>query len=187
LTGIGLFNALTIILMYAGLPIFGPLNDLGIAAAAIAQATLAWRLQSFLGAAGLRGAVAILGAAIAAVGSALVLSGAANWFVAGLVSMLGYAVLGGWIVSANHRALRTGAWPAELAVFGIVTGAITFLGFAALLALARGVGSPNSAPWYALVAYLNGVGWFILLPIWNFRLGRYLLADPVRARAAPPA
>jgi hypothetical protein len=178
---VGLFNALSIILMYAGVPIFGPLNDLGVASAAVLQAILALRLGVDIGArfpaVGL--VAATVGALVAAIGSGLVLSGASDWFVAGVVSTLGYAVLGVWVIAANRHARLTGAWPAPLATFGIRIGAVMCLGFLALLAIKSSVGGPTSAPWFVWAAYSNGVGWFILLPMWNFRLGRYLRSRPV--------
>ncbi len=178
---VGIFNALSIILMYAGVPIFGPLNDLGVASAAVLQAILAWRLGAIVGvrfpSVGL--VAATVGAIVAAVGSGLVLSGASDWFEAGVVSTLGYAVLGVWVIAANRRARPRRAWPATLATFGMQIGAIMCLGFLALLAVTSSVGSPTSAPWFVWVAYANGVGWFILLPVWNFRLGRYLSSGPV--------
>lgn len=189
LAGVGIFNALTIILMYAGLPLFGPLNDLGIATAAVLQAVLAWRLQSRLGAPALRLALAaaMVGAGVALVGAVLVISRTTDWFVAGVFSMLGYAFLGAWMISANRRAHATEAWPAALASFGILIGAITCVGFLALFAVAGGVGSPSSAPWYVWGAYANGVGWFLLLPIWNFRLGRHLESEAIGGRRQPLA
>ncbi|HSB54343.1 MAG TPA: hypothetical protein VLD58_08300 [Gemmatimonadales bacterium] len=189
LAGMGVFNASTIILMYAGLPVFGPLNDLGVGTAAILQAMLAWRLRSRLGAPPLRIAVAAaaIGAAVAVVGSGLVISGATDWFVAGIVSTLGYAFLGIWLVSANRRARTKNSWPAPLASFGLLTGAITCSGFLALPAVGSGAGSPASAPWYVWAAYANGVGWFVLLPVWNFRLGRHLKRGSEGARGSPAA
>lgn len=181
---VGAFNALSIVLMYAGVPIFGPLNDLGVAGAAVLQAILAWRLGPIVGvrfpSVGL--IAATVGAAVAGVGSGLVLSGASDWFVAGAVTTLGYAILGIWVIVANGRARPSKAWPAAVATFGIQIGAVMCLGFLALLAVPGSVGSPTSAPWFVWAAYANGVGWFILLPVWNFRLGRYL-----SSRSAAPA
>jgi hypothetical protein len=173
---VGVFNASTIILMYAGLPVFGPLNDLGVAAAAVLQAGLAWRLSGMSGESFPRLGVsaAAVGAAVAVLGSGLVISGVTDWFVAGVVSILGYAFLGVWMVAANHRAPSMEAWPTALASFGLLIGAIMCVGFLALPAIRGGVGVPASAPWYIWAAYANGVGWFILLPIWNYRLGRHL-------------
>ena len=173
---VGLFNAVTIILMYAGAPLFGPLNDLGVGTAAVLQAVLAWRLRTILGvlSPSVALAAAMVGAGVAAVGSALVIFAITDWFVAGVVSTLGYAFLGVWMVAANLRVRQVSAWPKALASFGILIGAVMCLGFIALLALLSGAGSPTSAPWFIWVAYANGVGWFVLLPIWNFRLGRYL-------------
>jgi hypothetical protein len=176
---VGVFNGSTIALMYAGLPLFGPLNDLGVAAAAVLQAVLAWRLLGMSGESWPDVGViaAVVGAAVAVLGSGLVISGVTDWFVAGVVSVLGYAFLGVWMVAANHRARSVEAWPTALASFGLLIGAIMCVGFLALSAFRGGVGSPASAPWFIWAAYANGVGWFILLPIWNYRLGHHLKSE----------
>src|SRR6185503_21181554 len=109
--------------------------------------------------------------AVAVLGSGLVISGVTDWFLAGVISILGYAFLGVWMVAANYGARSVRAWPNTLASFGLLIGAIMCVGFLALLAFRGGVGSPASAPWFIWAAYANGVGWFILLPIWNYRLG----------------
>jgi hypothetical protein len=176
---VGVFNASSIILMYAGLPLFGPLNDFGVAIAAVLQAVLAWRLMGMTGESFPRLGVtaATVGAAVAVLGSGLVISGVTDWFLAGVISTLGYAFLGVWMVAANQGARSEEAWPNALASFGLLIGAIMCVGFLALLAFRGGVGSPASAPWFIWAAYANGVGWFILLPVWNYRLGHHLKSE----------
>lgn len=175
---VSLVNAATIILLYTVAPIFGPTNDIGVATAAVLQAALAFRLRSTLGVHVSTTSVlaATIGAGVAVVGSGLVVAGATGWFLAGLVTTLGYAFLGVWVLAANRRAREVAAWPPALAAFGIWVGGIMCLGFLAALGLPSSVDDPSAAPWFVWIAYANGVGWFILLPIWNLRLGRYLSA-----------
>ena len=53
--------------------------------------------------------LAVAGAALTVVGSALVVSGTTGFFLAGLVSSLGFAGIGAWLVAANRSdAARRG-------------------------------------------------------------------------------
>ncbi len=176
---VGLLGIVCITLFYSVGGIFGPLNDLCNAVLALLSAGLAWRLRrsappdrAALGAAG-------LGAAIAVVGSALVMSGRTGWYLAGLYTSLGYAFLGLWVWRVNS-AVRAGlAWPRRLVQFGRLTGALMALGFLALPGIVRGVDSAETAPWWAHAGFVGGLGWFLLYPIWCLWLGRAL------ARPAP--
>jgi len=174
---VGLFNAATIVLLYAGLPLFGPLNDIGVGSAALLQAVLAWRLQAvpFLRVPRLALLAAGVGALGAALGSMLVVLNITGWFLASLVTILGYAFLGIWVVAVNRQARIAAGWPLRVTAVGQLIGAIMCVGFVAALALPSGVDDPRTAPWYVWVSYANGVGWFILLPLWNLWLARLLL------------
>src|SRR5215472_1862890 len=66
---------------------FGTINDALNGVLAVLSGVLAWRLSGAVGVT----YVALLGVAIAVMGSALVMSGRTGFFLAGLVSSLGFA------------------------------------------------------------------------------------------------
>ena len=81
------------------------MNDYGNGLAGTLGALLAWTLRP-------RAAPAIgaafLGAVLTVAGSALVVSEATGYFLAGLVSSVGFALIGLWLIALN-RALRSEA------------------------------------------------------------------------------
>ena len=87
---------------------FGTINDIGNATTGVLSAALAWRLRRQVGGRAGDAAVgaATVGAAITVLGSALVVSGTTGFFLAGLVSSVGFAGIGAWLVAANW----TSAW-----------------------------------------------------------------------------
>ena len=92
---------------------FGTINDLGNGTAGVLSAGLAWRLRRQLS--GTKGQVAvgaaIVGAALTVTGSALVISETTGFFLAGLVSSLGFAGIGTWLIALNRSETAVVAWP----------------------------------------------------------------------------
>jgi len=186
---VGLVNAVTIVLMYTVAGFFGPVNDLGVGTAGIMLAVLAWRLapaarRSSLNLATAGVVAATAGATVVALGSLLVLTGRTGWFLAGHVTMLGYAVLGPWVIGINVVARRDAWWPQPQTTLGLVAGVTMLCGWFAIPAILSGLDTPGRVPWYVTVAYIGGVGWFLLLPVWCFRLGQL---TPWVAAATPAA
>lgn len=119
---------------------------------------------------------ACAGLVLVGVGTILVLTGKAGWFLAGLYVSAGNALIGLWLVGLNVTALQGNPWPHGLAVLGLVAGAFMLLGLAVFPGIFSGVDSMASASW--LVNYVGQVGWlgaFLLFPIWSVLLGRFLL------------
>src|SRR5690349_11771720 len=103
---------------------WGTMNDAGNGLAALLSAALAWRLSR----PGDRWAllVAVVGAVIAVYGSYLVMSARTGWYLAGLYSSLGYALIGVWLWQASGG--RAGEWPRGVARLGRFAGAFIALG-----------------------------------------------------------
>jgi hypothetical protein len=100
---------------------FGTINDYGNGLAGALTALLAWTLRPRVATAS---GAAILGAALTITGSALVISEATGYFFAGLVSSVGFGLIGLWLIALN-RALRNDAQvPRRLTTFGLVAGAV---------------------------------------------------------------
>ncbi len=137
------------------------------------SAALAWRLRRQLSgrARDLAVATAIVGAAIAVAGSALVVSGTTGWFLAGLVSTVGFAGIGMWLVAINRGADPTVAWPPRLRSLGIIAGALMVVGIVALPGVLLGLDDPDGAPAWAWLGFTGWLGIYVAYPAWAVWLG----------------
>jgi hypothetical protein len=152
---------------------FGTLNDIGNAATGALSAGLAWRLRGQIP--GRSGAVAtgaaLTGAAITVVGSALVVSGTTGWFLAGLVSTVGFAGIGAWLVVLNRQAGLAAGWPRRLPSVGVAAGALMGLGILSLPGIVLGFDDPATAPGWAWIASIAWLGIYVVYPAWALWLG----------------
>ena len=92
---------------------FGTINDIGNATAGVLSAGLAWRLRRQIpGRAGnVAVGAAIAGAGLTVAGSTLVVSGTTGYFFAGLVSSVGFAGIGTWLVALNRSDAMAAVFP----------------------------------------------------------------------------
>ena len=147
---------------------------------AVVIGVLAWemyawhRTQSPVGSAlGLM--AAMVGALLVVTGSVLVVSGKTGWFLAGLYSAAGIALIGLWLLGLNLSAQYAGPWPHRLSIFGIIAGLAMALGLAVLPGIFKGLDSWDLAPWY--VNYVGQAGGWIgmlLYLVWCVLVGRWL-------------
>ena len=144
---------------------FGAINDVGNAVTGLLAGALAVRLRRGLGPT----VVAVVGAAVTVVGTVLVMSNATGFFLAGLVSGLGFALIGIWLIVANARSVV----PARLRTLGVIAGAVMALGLVDIVGIAAGTDDMDSAGW---VQYggVNWLGTYVLMPIWSLWLARTL-------------
>jgi hypothetical protein len=182
-TGVMALLGLAFIVLFftVGQP-FGTLNDLCIGLAAILSGVLAWMLYPVHHAQSphlslLALAAAWAGALVVAAGSALVISGATGWFLAGLYMTAGNALIGLWLLALNYSARQAGSWPGGLALFGLAVGAIMAVGLVAVPGIVRGIDAQDAAPWFVNAGYVGGLGWLLLYPIWCLWLGRAALLN----------
>ena len=168
--------------LVAGGP-FGTLNDIGNGAIGFLGAALAWRLRDHLPTRLARVALgcAIAGAAISAIGSALVISGTTGYFLAGLVSSFGYAGIGAWLIILN-RSTQSPAWPRQLRGLGVAAGALLALGLGAAPGILLRLDDPATAPGWAWFAMTAWVGVYVAFPAWTMWLARVSRADPIPHR-----
>jgi hypothetical protein len=164
---------------------FGTINDIGNAATAVLSGALAWRLRDLVSgrARGLALSVALVGAAISVAGSALVISGATGFFFAGLVSSVGFAGIGAWLVIVS-RSEATAAWPGGLRRLGAVAGGLMALGVVTAPGIILRLDDMASAPGWIWVGFLGWLGTFVVYPAWALWLG---LARPDVAPAGRQA
>ena len=159
--------------------VFGPINDVGNALIGGLMAALAILLsESVNGVMRWIGvALALVGAAVAAWGSWLVLSGETTFLFAGFVSTIGYGLIAILLALVCWSPVAD-AWPGGLRLLGRMAAVLTVIGgVAAVPGLFSAAGDFNSLPptlWGFSLAWL---GVYVLLPVWSYRLGRLLTSD----------
>jgi len=174
--GIGAWVSL-IVFFVVGAP-FGLINDVGNAALAVLAGVIAvGSLRSSENrSTTLRIAttLAILGMIVAVVGSVLVIFDITGYFLAGLVSAAGFALIGSWLVAVNRS--RTGSPVQRLsprqARLGIVAGAVMAIGFVNVPGILMGIDDMDAAPRWLLAAGICWMGTYLLMPIWSIWLSR---------------
>lgn len=145
---------------------FGRVNDLSNALTGVLSGCLAWRLRDQLGD-GVRGpalGAATLGAAVTVVGSGLVVSGTTGFLLAGLVSSVGFAGIGAWLIALSGDADTP--WPTGLRRVGLVAGSSMAVGITALPAIALGIDDMSTAPSWIWFGFLGWLGIYVGYPIW---------------------
>jgi drug/metabolite transporter (DMT)-like permease len=151
---------------------FGTINDIGNAATGVLSAGLAWRLRRQIpGRAGdVAVGAAIAGAGLTVAGSTLVVSGTTGFFFAGLVSSVGFAGIGAWLVVFNRSDAMAVILPRRLRSLGIAAGALMALGIAAVPGIVLGLDDMATAPGWVWIGLLGWLGIFVAYPAWAFWL-----------------
>lgn len=151
---------------------FGTLNDVCNASVGVLSAALAWRLRASLDDRIRRPALAAAGAgaALTVIGSTLVVSRATGFFFAGLVSSVGFAAIGAWLVALN-AGTRSGSGPVGLRRLGVVAGSLMTLGVVAVPGIAQRLDDMATAPGWVWIAFVGWLGVFVAYPIWALWLG----------------
>jgi hypothetical protein len=149
---------------------FGALNDIGNGILALLSAALAWTLRRRVPTLAL--VAALLGAGIAVLGSWLAQSDMVGFFFAGLVSSVGFAGIGLWLVMANRSLESQAEWPRGLAVLGLAAGLIMAIGVATVPGIAMGLDDMAAAPGWIWIGYLSWLGIYLLYPAWAIWFGR---------------
>ena len=147
---------------------FGTINDIGNAATGVLSAGLAWRLRRQIpGRAGnVAVGAAIAGAGLTVAGSTLVVSGTTGFFFAGLVSSVGFAGIGAWLVTLNRSEATTAVTPPRLRSLGIAAGALMALGVAAAPGIVLGLDDMAAAPAWVWIGLVGWLGIFVAYPAW---------------------
>ena len=149
---------------------FGSVNDVCYAATGLLAGALAWRLRSHSG--GGAAVAAVGGAALAAVGSGLVLTDTTGWLLAGLVSTVGFGLIGPSVVTASSSLSARGLIPPACAALGRMAGGLMTLGLTAAVPAAMRVDDASAAPWWTWLTMVGWVGSAFLYPAWAIWLGR---------------
>jgi MFS family permease len=170
-TGVVGFGAVaSLVAMFVIAESFGRLNDLLNALLAVLAGCLVWSLRTRATPA-LVSALIGSGAAVAVVGSVLVISGATGFFLAGMVSGVGFGLIGVALV-AVERLTDTSPEPSRGRLLGTVAGAAMAVGLVGIPAVVLRLDDMNAAPAWTWIAFIGWLGTFVLLPIWSIRLAR---------------
>ena len=172
-----MLSVLTLILLYAGIPFFGPVNDLITTVAGILIAGLALQFHPLLreeidGLALLLLLAAWAGAAAVAANSVLVAFGQMHWMVGGMYTAVGYALIGIWLLGLLVTLRGEIFFNPGLVRLGLIAGAAMLFGFLSGPLLAGRLQLDiKPLAWIAYAA--AGAGW-VMFPIWCWRLAAKL-------------
>ena len=170
-------SVLTLILLYTGIPFFGPVNDLITAVGGILIAGLALQFHPLLseeidGLALVPLLIAWAGAALIAVNAVLVAFGQMDWMLGGMYTAVGYALIGVWLLALLLILRDLPPMDLGLARLGLIAGTAMLFGFLAGPLLAGRL-EMTLKP-LAWIAYAAAGAGFILFPIWCWRLAAKL-------------
>jgi hypothetical protein len=173
---VGVAALAALVLMYAGLGFFGPVNDVLGAATGILVMLLAFTSRSLLPAGPVLRwvalASALIGAVLIVIGSVLVLTGRTGWYLAGLWSALGWAAIGVWLLVLALTLWGSTSWPAWLRWLGVVAAVLLVAGFAVMPGIVSGIDDWGLAGPSLVVPQALGYVGSLLLLIWCFGVGR---------------
>ncbi|GAA1600859.1 hypothetical protein GCM10009742_56110 [Kribbella karoonensis] len=168
---VGFATCACLLVFYAVGEPFGVINDLGNALLGALSLWLAWLLRPPATAAArsplsdLLLCVAGAGAALTATGTVLVLTGITGFYLAGLWSSLGFALIGAWLVGVGRHTPSGGR-------SGLIAGLVMLLGLVGLPGIVMGLDDLDKAPAWTFVAGVNWAGTYLLFPAWSSRLAR---------------
>jgi hypothetical protein len=146
---------------------FGTINDALNGVLAVLSGVLAWRLSGSIAVT----YVALLGAAVAVVGSALVITDTTGFFLAGLVSSLGFALIGIWLLAFSW-SLHADSW---LRWLGLVAACLMATGVIVIPGIAMRLDDMNKAPAWIWIGFVGWLGIYVVYPAWSLWSGRVML------------
>jgi len=167
-----------ILLSVVGDP-FGTLKDLGNAAIGVLSAVLALAVSAGRGSVrpgghGVGLGASIVGGVIMIIGSLLVILGVSGWYYAALVSSLGAAGIGLWLVDVNDHFAGFGGLSAGALRLGRLAGIVMLAGVLAVPSLLNRIENWEVPPWYLSCSQVSWAGTYVLYPIWCVLLARSL-------------
>ena len=172
---VDLFGVVSLIIFFAvgGGP-FGFINDVANALVGLLSMGLAWLWVPDLKTrwSTLAIASATLGALVMVAGSTLIIFDITGWYLAGLVSSVGSAFIGIWLLVSNRLHRQAAELPRGLIMLGVTSAIFMIIGLLALPGVLAGIDDPQLAPWYVNAGLLNWMGTYGLYPAWCLWLSR---------------
>lgn len=171
---VSLLAVLSLIIFYAVGGPFGFLNDVANGLIGLLSLALAWLwVRNRRGGwSTLAIAFASLGAIVMVLGSLLIILDITGWYLAGLVSSVGSAFIGIWLLIANRLHRGAPELPRGLIMLGMTTGIFMIIGWLALAGVIARIDDPQLAPLYVNAGLLNWMGTYLLYPVWCLWLSR---------------
>ncbi|HSG26109.1 MAG TPA: hypothetical protein VLA32_08340 [Anaerolineales bacterium] len=172
-------SIISLALLYSGIPIFGPINDLTNALSGVLIVVMVWQFHFLLreraaGVALLFLLVVFAGSAAIIINSVLVAFGRMHWLTGGMYTAIGYGLIGIWLLVL----LRMIAPQIFLTPGLIRLGTVTALALLFCLPAAplMGLGDKLEINPLIIIVFIGaGTGW-LLFPIWCWQLGRRLIS-----------
>jgi len=164
-----------LIIFYAvGSGPFGIANDVANGLVGLLSVALAWIWVSPRTTAWSRVglAAATVGGIVMLIGSILIIFDITGWYLAGLVSSTGSALIGIWLLVVNRLHRRSARLPRGLIMLGITSAIVMILGWLAVPGVMAGIDDPQLAPWFVNAGLINWMGTYLLYPIWCLWLSR---------------
>ena len=171
---VSLLAVLSLIIFYAVGGPFGFINDVANGLIGLLSLALAWLwvCNHRGGWSTLAIALASLGAIVMVLGSLLIILDITGWYLAGLVSSVGSALIGIWLLIANRLHRSAPELPRGLLLLGMTTGIFMIIGWLALAGVIARIDDPQLAPLYVNAGLLNWMGTYLLYPVWCLWLSR---------------
>jgi hypothetical protein len=162
-----------IIFFVAGGP-FGFINDVANGLLGLLSLALAWLWvqDRRSGWSTLAVAAVALGAIVMVIGSVLIIFDITGWYRAGLVSSVGSALIGIWLLIENRLHRHAPELPRGLIILGTTTAIFMIIGWLAMAGVTTRIDDPQLAPWYVNAGFLNWLGTYRLYPVWCLWLSR---------------
>jgi hypothetical protein len=105
-------------------------------------------------------------------GLTLIIFDITGWYLAGLVSSVGSAFIGIWLLVSNRLHRQAAELPRGLIMLGVTSAIFMIIGLLALAGALAGIDDPQLAPWYVNAGLLNWMGTYGLYPAWCLWLSR---------------
>jgi len=167
---VAIASAISLALFFVVQGPFGTINDILNGVLAILSGYLAWTLSGRT----LFVYVALLGQVIAIIGSLLVIFNVTGFFFAGLVSSLGFALIGVWMLWYCWTMLA----PSPLRWLGVAAGVLMVTGVLVIPGIALRLDDMNKAPAWIWAGFLSWLGIYVALPAWSIWFGLTRQAQP---------
>lgn len=175
---VGIIALVSLIVFFIAGDPFGFINDVSNAALAALAGTLAviWLRTAKESGLSLRltTALALVGVTAAVLGSTLIIFDVTGYFLAGLISAAGFALVGIWLIAANlSTAKPPGISPSgRQSILGVVAGSVMAVGLVNVPGIVMGIDDQAAAPLWLLAAGPCWGGTYLLMPMWCLRLHR---------------
>jgi hypothetical protein len=117
-------------------------------------------------------ALAVVGAVVAVIGSWLVISDTTGFILAGLVSSVGFGLIGGWLVLLHRSGAFADAVGSRGRRWASIAGWLMLAGLVAVLGVLMRVDSYEATPPWLWIYGIGWLGTYVVYPAWCLLVGR---------------